>query len=206
MTATLLIVMALSGLFLAVVEFAKRMLDLKAADTRRIAHLGGSLIAVFLPLFLGRTEIIIMGLVFAATLFLARSTKLLSSVHGVTRKSFGDIYFPLAIALSALIFLPADVFAYQFGMLVMGVSDTLASVVGERFGKNQFLILGERKSLEGSSAFFAATFILAGAATEGAYVAPFIIAGAVTLVEASLAFGLDNMAVPIAAGLLLHHQ
>ncbi|MEK9176900.1 MAG: hypothetical protein AAB923_01250 [Patescibacteria group bacterium] len=197
-------VIALSFLFLVIVELAKRVFKLKAEDTRKFAHLGGSLIAASLPLFLGRDGVAAAGLLFMVLLLATRRTTLFSSIHGVARRGYGDVYFPASIAICAILFLPHDVLAFQFGMLVMGIADPMAGLIGERFGTHQLSMFGQRKTLEGSSAFFVTTLAIA-AAFGIADVRALGMAFFLTFVEASLAFGLDNIAVPILAGLLIQH-
>ncbi len=84
---------------------------------------------------------------------------------------------------------------------MLGFSDALASLVGSRFGKHHFLIINNKKTFEGSTAFFFTTililFFLGIFGTLGV-----ILSLLLTLFEAVLVFGLDNLVVPVIAALL----
>jgi phytol kinase len=96
------------------------------------------------------------------------------------------------------------------GVLIMGWGDGLASVVGERAGR-QFRVWGGRKSLAGSAAMFAASLVvclvftlLFGRRLSGSL--PILAAAAATAalaagVELLTPFGLDNLTVPLLSSL-----
>jgi len=79
----------------------------------------------------------------------------------------------------------------------MGLSDALAGFVGERFGRHNIVFLGNKKSAEGSTAFFICTLILTVLflPTLGYHVV--LIPAILTVVEFSMTFGLDNLVLPI---------
>src|SRR5882724_1386289 len=109
----LILFLLLSSSFIGGVEIIKRKFTLSTNITRRVVHLGSALIAVFAPLFLSREVIIWTCLFFSVLLFFGRRTSFLSSVHDVERKSFGDVFLPLGEAISAAIFLPNSIHAFQ---------------------------------------------------------------------------------------------
>src|SRR3989344_7897955 len=170
-------------------EFIKRKFSLPVYITRKIAHFGGALIAFISPLFLNQKEIIIIGIIFAIILFFTRRTKLFSSIQAVSRATFGEIFLPMGVALCALFFLPDDIKSFQFGVLIMGVSDGLAGLIGESFGKHYFKIMNSRKSIEGACIFFGTslilTFLFASGINYGILAIPLIL----TVVEFFLEYG-----------------
>jgi dolichol kinase len=126
-------------------------------------------------------------------------------VHAVERSTLGEMWFPLGVAVVALAVPERAPFAY--GVLVMGLSDAAAGVVGQRYGHRAFRILGAWKTYAGSTVFFATTAVLTVAAVVlvgGAPPATVVaLAATLTLVEASLGGGTDNVVLPLtAAGLL----
>ena len=124
------------------VEFIKRNFSLSASVTRRVTHVGAALIAAAAPLFLNQLTIILACVLFAGVVIIGRRTTFLSSIHNVERQSFGDVFLPLGEAVSAVVFLPHNIAAFQYGILVMGLSDALAGFVGERWSKHSFQFLG----------------------------------------------------------------
>ena len=74
-------------------------------------------------------------------------------------KTYGIAFFPLAFAV--LLFIP--VFSKSiivYAVLILGVSDALASIIGEYFGKQKIAFLFENKSWAGFAAFYLSAFIL----------------------------------------------
>jgi len=148
-------------------------------------------------------------------------------VHSIERKTLGELYFPIGVALSAFIFLPAsaptlvsgqaNIVLFQFGVLVMGFADTTAAIIGVHYGKHKFTFVDPRakifgagaskKSVEGSSAFFVTTFLILlffnffsiEIKLSGFLVLPIVL----SFLELILSFGLDNLILPVVASFLL---
>jgi len=184
-------------------EVCIKWLQLNSDLTRKIAHIISGIITFFTPFYLTKWEIFSIGIIFSLLLILTKRFKLIPSIHSVQRKTLGEIYFPLSIAISALLFLPSDVIAFQFGILILGISDAVAALVGVPFGKHSYKILGNKKSLEGSLVFFiTACLIILG--LVGNFNFNFlIIVLLLTIAEFLLVFGLDNLILPVLAGYLL---
>jgi phytol kinase len=124
----------------------------------------------------------------------------------------GTIYFP--ISFTALIWLlwgrPHLVVA---SLMPMTWGDALAAVLGRRFGRRSYTIVGSTRSLEGSAVMFlvgwVATLIpllLLAPSPLGPLAA--LTAAAVTalgaaLIEALSPWGIDNLTVPAASALIL---
>ncbi|MCK4653301.1 MAG: phosphatidate cytidylyltransferase [Candidatus Cloacimonetes bacterium] len=113
-------------------------------------------------------------------------------IHNFTGATYLMISAMLCIA-----FFPSDIAFVSISFLAIG--DTLAALIGIPFGKRK--ILGTNKSLEGSIACFAGTFIFALlflnpiVALTGAFVA--------TMAELSRFPVDDNIKIPISSGLLM---
>lgn len=185
------------------VELVKRKLSLTANVSRRITHIGAALIAAISPLFLSQQVIVIACLLFAALVFFGRKTTFLSSIHGVERKSFGDVFLPLGEALSAIVFLPHSIAAFQFGVLVMGISDAFAGLGGEKFGRHKVQLFGNTKSVEGSAIFFICTLILTLFFVPVFGYQLITIAAVLTIVEFLSIYGLDNLVLPTLGAFLI---
>ncbi len=174
---------------------------------RKIIHIGSSFIIFFFPYFLSLNEIIFLSLLFALLFFFAKIFNFLPIISKVNRVSLGEVFYPLGIMLAAILFLPYDIMAFQFGVLVLGFSDSLANVFGALWGKNHFRLMGGSKSLEGSLAFLITTLILLlvfqgvnSFLDLGIYL---VIALILSLVEFSLFLGLDNLLLPSLSAYLI---
>jgi len=189
----LLFFVLISCIFIGVVEIVKRRFSLSTNVSRRVTHIGAALIAAISPLFLNQLTIVIVCLFFASLIFIGRKTTFLSSIHDVDRKSFGDVFLPLGEALSAFVFLPHSIAAFQFGVLVMGISDALAGLGGEKFGKHKVQFFGNTKSAEGSTIFFICTLILTFFFAPVFGYKLVVISAILTIVEFLSIYGIDNL-------------
>lgn len=200
----LIIFLFVSTAFLLTVEIVKRKLSFSPSITRKVSHIGAALIAAVSPLFVDKNLIVITCLGFALAMFLSRRSSVFSSIHLVKRKTFGEVFLPLGEAFTAVIFLPHAVLAFQYGVLVMGLSDAFAGFVGEKYGRHQINIFNNRKSLEGSVVFLLTTILLTLLFIPSLGVHLIWIPLILTLVELTLGYGMDNLVIPILAAFLLH--
>src|SRR3989344_7273583 len=191
-----------STVFIVGTEILTRKFALPTASTRRFIHIGTATVAGLAPFFATRDQLILVCIIFIVLLLLGRSYKLFSAIHGIDRKSFGDIYLPLGVILSALIFLPQDTHIFQFGIFIMGISDAVAGFVGEKFGKHNIEVYSNKKSLEGSIAFFICSLILTFVFFPIFGYQLLIIPIILTMTEFGLVHGFDNLILPIIAGFL----
>lgn len=200
MMIALLILSSLASLVAA--EVAHRRFGASVSLTRRFTHVATSVVAAVAAFFASPEAIALIALFAAFGAIAARRLGLLPSIHGVARVSAGDACLALGIAAAAYLFLPEDRSIYLFSVLVVGISDALAGLVGEQFGRHRVRFASTSKSLEGSSAFFFSTLLMGLATLSAGLPALIAIALALVLVEC-LPYGLDNLALPIAAGYLV---
>ena len=190
------------------VEILSRRLGLDPEVSRKLVHLSAGLSAAALPLILSFHQVFVLGLVFALAMAASQRLNLLSSIHGVRRSTLGEVCFPLAISITALLFPDRAVFAYAIA--TMAISDVAAWAAGRRFGTARLPLPGRSKTYAGSAAFFAATLVIGamllprlrhGVSPALLLAAP--VALAATVVEALSRRGLDNLLVsPVTAALL----
>jgi len=196
---TWLIAGALSALFLgfvALVEIAKRKFSLSSEITRRVVHIGAGLCAwldyALLPGWLFAALSLGGGLIFT----LSYRANLITSVHNVVRKTYGELWLTAGIVgaywVSLLnpakaVFLPA--------LLVVTLADSAAGLVSDIFRQ-------PRKMWRGSAVFFVITAAILLVSGNPAYLAlPFALA--LTAVERYSPLGSDNVTVPLTAAALL---
>ena len=201
----LAVITGLYGLVFIGLEVLAAKLKPDAEAARKLAHILAGLGAVLLPAFLTYPQIALMGTILAIGMAVSLRKQIFTVVHGVNRVTYGEIYFPLSIVLCALLF--PNLLLYTYAMLVMGLSDALASLVGKRHGVHKFTFLGARKSYAGSGAFFVSTVIIGLFLLLALTSTPVIAAGflsimsaaVLTVAEAAGSKGLDDLYVPVLA-------
>lgn len=175
--------------------------------SRKFLHIMTGNIAFLLPVFQTRE---IMAFVaagpFIVLTFLMSPYSPIKSLRGKTSEAghgLGLVYYAITWTILAYLFFDhMEIIA--IGILSMSYGDGLASMLGIKFGKKKYHILGETRSYVGSSAMFVFTFILMIVALFY-YAIPITslvvgylvwIAGIAMLVEGITPFGLDNLSVP----------
>ncbi len=200
----LIIVIAIFITLFGLVEMLQRRAKVEHALTRKIAHISSGLITFFLPNFLNAQQIIVLAIIFTVLLGISKYFGLLSSIHKINRRTLGEVYFPLGVGISAFFFLPNDILAFQFGILVLAFADALAGIIGDTLEKHQIPLLENGKSLEGSATFFLTTFFIgffisSKLQTSFSITTMLTVATFVTVIESILVFGLDNLLLPLTA-------
>lgn len=191
------------SLFVAV-EILQRQTKIKNEYSRKLAHVLSALVVVVMPYFLSRWAVVGLAIFFALFLLVTRLAGFFQSIHRVGRHTLGEVYFPVGVALAAYFFLPSDLAAFQFGMLVLGFSDALGGIIGYTLGPRRTKLFGE-KSVEGSAVFFLCTlgifFIVARG--KNMVFAGLLVSLASTCLELVLDSGFDNLVLPVFSALLI---
>ena len=124
----------------------------------------------------------------------------------------GLVFYAVSYTVLALLFAPRP-YIIAAGILPMAYGDSIASLVGERYGKTKYKLTANR-SLEGSTAMFIIGFVtvVVSLAFFSAFyplsainwiVAAFTVAAVTTLIEALSPKGSDNLTVPAVGALTL---
>ena len=192
----------LSSALLATVEILKRKSVVSNDLSRRLAHVGAGVINIAAPLFVSHVAIIVVNVLFAGLLLTSRNTDHFSSIQTTRRKTYGDVYFPLGIIVAAVVLLPDHVTAFQYGVAIMGISDALAGFAGERWGRKSISILNNPKTLTGAIVFYITSLVITFIFAPQMLLVIFVLPLVLTAVEFPLVYGLDNLVLPIVAGLL----
>jgi len=126
------------------------------------------------------------------------------------KENLGTIYFPLSFA--ALIWLFWDrPHLLVAGLMPMTWGDALAAVLGRRWGKHHYTILGSTRSLEGSAVMFLASWaatlvtllLLSSIGPLTAVWVAAVTALCAAAIEAVSPWGIDNLTVPAISALIL---
>lgn len=202
-----IIVMTLSIILLGFLELHPLAKKSPANRIRRIGHFVSSILFAASTFVWFSAGTIIVGILFTIAVIMARLVPVLNHAWRVHRKSYGILLFPLGMLLP-LLFITSDYQPeYLAGVLILGFADPAANYIGTKYGSLKYKILKTTKSLQGSLAFFIVTlFVLT---LYSILVAPlsivFIatIAILLTIAEALLVVGLDNLFIPLFTTLLL---
>jgi uncharacterized protein (TIGR00297 family) len=132
--------------------------------------------------------------------------------------NYGTVYFPIAFLLLVLSCWDWQVWILQTAMLVFGLGDAMASIVGESVKKPRQYKFSTIKSLEGSLAMFAVSFLalygcllffksesatLSQFSSNEALGLAFALALVATAAESLVSGGIDNLAVPLSVAFFL---
>ncbi|HET7673091.1 MAG TPA: phosphatidate cytidylyltransferase [Candidatus Saccharimonadales bacterium] len=182
------------------VEVFQRKTKINTELTRKVVHLGSTLLIALLPYRFSWDGIAATSAVFVIFMLLSKRRKIFQSIHKTRRTTYGEVYFPFSVFVLALFAQNHLVFAYS--MLVLGISDSAAEAVGTKLGKHK---LTGNKTVEGSTAFFLTSLsiglVLLLSACDLAWTRILLISLAVSLVstaaEALSSKGADNLSVPL---------
>ena len=198
-----------AALFLVLVGCGEILRGLNACSqeaTRKFVHLTGGIVSLcFAYVFKSHWTILALCVAFVTLMATTRKMGLLKSVHGIKRKSSGDILHPVAIYLT---FAATSYFEkpdfYLISVMVLSVSDALAAIIGVSYGFKVYSVEEERKSLEGSVIFLLSTFLivhlglllLTSVGRMECVLSALLIAVLVTCFEAISLGGADNIIIP----------
>ncbi len=181
--------------------------------TRKFVHVASGIIAAFFP-WVFRTHVtpLVLGLIMVGVFSIAKRKGWLGAVLDVERSSAGERWFPVGVYVLFLVGRSQPVF-YLIALGALVVSDTMAALIGSRYGSHQFDTGegGGRKSLEGSAVFlivtFLGVFVPLVLLTDTGHVESAMIALQLALIttcfESIAVGGSDNVIVPLAVYFLL---
>jgi phytol kinase len=182
---------------------------------RKLLHVIMGLSTLTLPWVFDETwpAIVLGGVAFMALLTLKRSKlrKNLGQVlHSIDRDSNGDLYFPISIA-TVFVLSNANPLLFCLPILVLTLADATAALIGLRYGVSRYQTTEGKKSIEGSAAFFAVTFLssllvllmFTDVGRVDSVLIAFLLGLLVMMLEAIAWLGLDNLFIPLGGFLLL---
>ena len=218
-------------LFVLLAELLTKKFSISALVVRKIVHLSMGVVIFFIPayfhsnfypalaalLFLLFNGLNIRLKWFGSLLALPEE----KNVKSPAVKSYGSLLFPLVFLLQLLFLWESHKWILQTSMLVMGVSDSLAALVGSSVGKKHIEHLTKNpKTVEGSLTMFVSGFFLLSASlmvfskdfSGGLAGKPVLMLLALALlltlvataVEALLSHGLDNFFIPLSISYVLY--
>lgn len=183
---------------------------------RKLMHVFMGLIAATFPwLFDATWPVLVLAASSLVALLLLRGDFSLTRpvqgiLHGVERSSWGELLFPLAVAIVFLL-AAGDPLLYCVPILILTLADAVAALIGVYYGQMQYTTLEGKKSVEGSLAFFIVTFLCVHIAVllfsdigraESLLIG--LLMGFIVMMFEAIAWrGLDNLFIPLASFALL---
>ncbi|TLU82997.1 MAG: DUF92 domain-containing protein [Chlorobium sp.] len=217
--------------FVLLAEMLTRKFSVNTLVARKVVHFSLGVAIFFLPDYfqsnfypaLAALFLIVLG---SLNLKFGWFRSLLSG-HGISEaqpgavKSYGSIYFPLILLIQILFLWESHKWILQLSMLVMGIGDSLAALVGSSVGKKHIEHLTKSpKTIEGSVTMFLCSFLLlsvgfmvfntnfsgglSGQPVLMLLALALLLALVATAVEAMLSHGLDNFFIPASISYVLY--
>ena len=137
--------------------------------------------------------------------------RLLPAVEDVGRHSYGTVAYGASITVLLALFWPLQPLPVAAGVLVMACGDGLAGLVGPALTSPRWRLLGQGKSLAGTTGMAIASLVVllalvalarASGTPAPAWSALLLIAAIATTLEQLSGYGIDNLTVPLATALL----
>lgn len=204
----LAIALAGVGLLIFLGEYLRHVHLLQAEVTRKFIHITVAAFAATWPFFMEWNQIQLMSLLMFVGIMASRTAHLFRAIHGVKRRTWGELFFAMGIGTAAV--LCDREWAFVAAMLIMGVADGFAALVGTLLDNvKQYKVFGHMKSKQGTATFFVMAIIilvacnLLGAMQLGPLKILIVALIATGLENLSVA-GTDNLFVPLAVVLLLN--
>ncbi|QIM17836.1 hypothetical protein G7066_02450 [Leucobacter coleopterorum] len=178
-----------------VLEYLVRKRGAPTELTRRVAHVAACLFAVAVHQLMPVWLFVTLALGFSALMLLSRHFQVFTSIHKVRRRSLGDVYLPLGLAIGACI--AGDRFEiFVAAALTLGLGDVAAGLTGD-------LLRSSSKTWWGSVVFVGVTAVVVAACGFGA-VSIGVVAILAAATERYSPRGTDNLTIPlVTAGLLV---
>ena len=195
-------------------ELLRRWKGYGSDFTRKVIHIGvGMLSWIISLLFSSPWPFVFASMTFVVINLVDWRYGIISAMSSSDRSNLGAVYFPLAAAAVALIFWEKQPLMVA-ALMPLTWGDGLAPVIGRKYGKHTYTILGHTRSLEGSAAFFVAggffTWLalwLKSGSPEltpvEAFLPALVVIATTTLTEAVSIWGLDNITVTTVATIIL---
>lgn len=197
---SLFVAMAGVGVLVCLGEYLRRVHLLHTEVTRKFIHITVAGWAASWPFFMEWKQIQLISLLMFVGIVLSRGMHLFRAIHGVQRRTWGELFFAMSIGLAAV--LARDEWTFAAAMLVMGVADGFAALAGTLIDGRRYRVFGHTKSFHGTAVFFVCTLvILVACSMPGNFpigLVGFVLLPAIASVFENISIaGTDNLFVPL---------
>ncbi|MFT5861009.1 MAG: phytol kinase [Flavobacteriaceae bacterium] len=227
-----------SSIFLALFalgEILFHVAKMPVEMTRKIVHIITGLICLTLPAYVGsHWTVLFLTVSFILILVFSMKWNLLKSINSVNRKTIGSFLFPVSVYLTywafsilglndfdanGLLDYQTDnsawyngaILYYYLPILILAISDPMATLVGRKLQMGKFKVMGTTKTLIGSLGFLVSTLIISycfisvlDLSMGWIILVCTVIALVTTVVEALSQKGFDNILIPLSTLLVLY--
>lgn len=146
-------------LLLLITEYLWRSNSLRGESARKLIHIIVGSYVAFWPFIIGFEAVQFISAAFLLVIALSLKFRIFKAIHGVGRRTWGEVLFAVGIGLIAV--LTDDPWIYATCILHMSLADGFAALAGMRWGKNNsYKIDGHTKSLVGTTVFWLCSFII----------------------------------------------
>ena len=176
--------------------------------SRKIVHIGtAATIPMAWAFGLSKILIVSCGILITAFTVFNRRWRLLNSIEDIGRKSFGTTAYGLSITLLVALLWPERADAVTAGILVMGIGDGCAGLIGRHVNSPRWTLFGQTKSLAGTLTMAIASMVCLfglslSTSTEISIPTMLIISSSAVVLEQISVAGVDNLTVPVGVALL----
>jgi phytol kinase len=197
---------------LAALRFLQKRYRIGAELSRKLFHIAGGIVSLLLPFIFSSLAAVVLATACITVILLA--VRLLPGLRGsvglvlnsVNRPSLGELCFPLSV-LMLYALAHNHIVYYAIPLLILTFADSMAALIGTRYGRVRYAATDGSKSLEGSAAFFLVGFLGAHVplllwtdiGREESLLVAVILAFLLVILEAVCWAGLDNLFVPLCA-------
>jgi len=195
---TFLLAAGLASFYLVVVlliELARRKLGVSVDITRRVIHIFSGLCAILDFVLLPTAWFLSLITISLVVIIFSQRLGWFTSIHSVTRRTYGEVFLPLGTLLAFFISQGNSVI-FITSVLVTTFADSFAGITSEILKKPS-------KVIQGSIVFFLVSVLVLALYSSLDFGHVLLAAFVVTLVERYSPLGSDNATVPVATALLL---
>lgn len=173
------------------IEYVFRNTSVSSETTRRIHHTLAGFFGLTMAFILSHDVFLICTVLFFVLMLISFTKKYMASIHAVTRKTYGELLFPIGVG-AAYIVAGGATREFIASILVLSCSDSLAG-------------WGSMTSLRyyGSLLFFLTTSIILLALYNYTLVVIVLTAFLITALERFSPMGSDNLTIPVGSVLFL---
>ncbi|WP_017294593.1 diacylglycerol/polyprenol kinase family protein [Geminocystis herdmanii] len=197
-------------ILLLIAEIFSRYSQTDAELTRKIVHIGtGNVILLAWWLNISQDIIIFASIIASLVAITSYFFPILPSVNGIGRKSLGTLFYAISIGILTTLFWQTGYKQFTaIGILIMSYGDGMAALIGQKYGKNKYQVLGNKKSWEGSLTMtiisIFVTLIILGFSWQNLMIAS-IVGIFATILETFSSIGIDNLTVPVISAIIAYY-
>ncbi len=206
----LILLLTVFVIFVIVVlaEVLWRAKILEGEYSRKLIHILVGTFAATWGFFLNDQQILMLVAAMFAVVLVSRFAGLFASIHSVKRKTWGELFFPLGIAATAL--LTNSPWIFLAALLHVSLADGLAALIGRKYvKKNGYRVFGQQKTTVGTltflnaSIFIILTVMVFEPGLPVSLVFALLVPVIATIAENVAIYGSDDLLIPIVVCALL---